>query len=163
MISKVKILRLSSSKTLLFILTILLFRCSATKEAALSNETKTKFNQKPNSSKISNQVQDIVNKIEVIKATLKDNNEHELSMLSNDLVRVDNDGNIQCYIYLDDFTDENINELKSNISQTEITNEAAKVVQAWIAHEKVVEIAKFNFVKRITPPEYGKTLSPKDN
>ena len=79
------------------------------------------------------------------------------SDFSNPLVRVDAQGNIQTYIYVDAVEAENRTLLESYEVIVEIVNEKLNIYQAWIPFNKLEEVAKLSFVKRITPPSYAVT------
>ena len=79
------------------------------------------------------------------------------SDFSNPLVRVDAQGNIQTYIYVDTVENENRTLLESYEVAVEIVNEKLNIYQAWIPFNRIMEVAQLSFVKRITPPSYAVT------
>lgn len=79
------------------------------------------------------------------------------SGFSNPLVRVDAQGNIQTYIYVDAVGTENRDLLESYEVAVEIVNERLNIFQAWIPFNRIMEVAQLPFVKRVTPPSYAIT------
>ena len=82
---------------------------------------------------------------------------HGASDFSNPLVRVDAQGNIQTYIYVDAVESKKKTLLESYEVIVEIVNERLNIYQAWIPFNKIAEVARLSFVKRITPPSYAIT------
>jgi subtilisin family serine protease len=78
------------------------------------------------------------------------------SSLSNPLVKIDDAGDIQTYIYLQNTDKENISKLESMGVKIEIVNAKYDIVQAWIPFDKIEEVSNLSFVKKITPPSYGR-------
>ena len=76
-------------------------------------------------------------------------------ILSNLLVRVNEDENIQVYIYVDATGAEARALLEAYGVEIEIFAEKFGIVQAWIPYSRIEELAKVAFVGRITTPNYG--------
>ncbi|MFQ5637235.1 MAG: hypothetical protein ACE5IR_04495 [bacterium] len=74
---------------------------------------------------------------------------------SNSRVRIDEQGNIQCYLYLKNSEDSTLTELKPRLKKIDIINKELNIVQAWVPFEAVEKIAGLDFVTRITQPDYG--------
>jgi hypothetical protein len=79
------------------------------------------------------------------------------SDFSNPLVRVDAQGNIQTYIYVDAVATEKMALLESYGMTVEIVDAKLNIYQAWIPFNKIAEVARLSFVRRITPPSYAIT------
>ncbi|MBW2409101.1 MAG: S8 family serine peptidase, partial [Deltaproteobacteria bacterium] len=77
------------------------------------------------------------------------------SAFSNPLVRVDRQGNIQTYVYVDFFGAAEQVLLESYESGIEIVNEELNIVQAWIPFTRIMEVARLPFVTRVTAPNYA--------
>ncbi|MBI4228533.1 MAG: S8 family serine peptidase, partial [Deltaproteobacteria bacterium] len=108
--------------------------------------------------KINSVVRSVMDKMESMGVTSKNIGGYKLSSLSNPLVRVDDQGNIQTYIYVEDVSDKSIAELEANGVIIEIVNENWGIIQAWIPFDRLVEgVANLSFVIRITNPDYGET------
>jgi len=76
---------------------------------------------------------------------------------STKLVKVDDGGNVQVYVYMSESSDENIEELKGLGLVPEVVNDNLQIVQGWIPGGSVEKAAELGFVSRITPPSYGHT------
>jgi hypothetical protein len=77
------------------------------------------------------------------------------SAFSNPLVRVDQQGNIQTYLYVDVYGAAEQVLLESYEAGIEIVNEELNIVQVWIPFTRIMEVARFPFVIRITAPSYA--------
>lgn len=73
---------------------------------------------------------------------------------SNFLVHFD-DNRIQVYVKLEIVNDNIINKLKQNGLEIEIVNEDLLIIQGWISAYGILDIEKFEEVKRISPPSYA--------
>lgn len=81
------------------------------------------------------------------------------SSVSNSQVKVDSAGNIQCYIFLTEINEKNVAAVKTKAARFELMDETAQIIQAWIPHRAIPELAALPFVIRISPPDYGRPLS----
>lgn len=81
-----------------------------------------------------------------------------LSRLSNSRVKIDDDGRIQCYLYLNSIDQEHIAALQNRGLHIDAMSERTKVVQVWLPYDRISEIGKLDFVARIAPPDYGTSL-----
>jgi hypothetical protein len=77
------------------------------------------------------------------------------SAFSNPLVRVDQQGNIQTYVYVDVYGAAERILLESYEAGIEIVNEELNIVQVWIPFTRIMEVARLPFVIRITAPSYA--------
>ncbi|NIV91835.1 hypothetical protein GWN42_03285 [candidate division KSB1 bacterium] len=84
------------------------------------------------------------------------------STLSSSKIKVDDQGNIQCYIYLTETSERNFTTLKSATSEIDLINREQNIVQAWIPHGKIREVGELNFVEKITAPDYAVKLRDKN-
>lgn len=79
-----------------------------------------------------------------------------LSSLSNSRIKIDDDGRIQCYIYLNPFDQRHIEALQNRGLRIDAMSDLTKVVQTWLPFQQIAEIEKLDFVVRIAPPDYAK-------
>lgn len=107
-------------------------------------------------SKVSSRVMSTIAKMKSIGMTKENASTFHTSSLSSPLVKVDESGYIQTYVYLEDTNKENVSKLESIGTKIEIISTKYNIVQAWIPFDKVEEAANFNFVTKIAPPSYGK-------
>lgn len=77
------------------------------------------------------------------------------SAFSNPLVRVDEQGYIQTYVYVDLFGAAERALLDSYEAVIEIVNEKLNIILAWIPFTRIMEVAQLPFVTRVTPPNYA--------
>ncbi len=71
------------------------------------------------------------------------------------LVRADELGRVQCYVWLHLFDANQRTALESLGATVELVSSSLGVVQAWIPAERVDQVAALDFVERVTPPSYG--------
>jgi len=79
------------------------------------------------------------------------------SARSNNLVRVDEDGNIQSYIRVHTFGADKRSQLEAYGAEIEIANTDVGVIRARIPFTTLEEVAQLSFVSLITPPDYAVT------
>ena len=109
----------------------------------------------PISKKVSSSLKTMIAKMEALGITKKDVSELRDSSLSTPLVKVNNGGSIQTYIYIRTFGVEEKALLEARDVEIEIVNEKLGIIQAWIPFYQIYEVAELPFVKRVTPPKYG--------
>jgi subtilisin family serine protease len=107
-------------------------------------------------SKVSSRIMSTIANMKSLGITKENASTLRTSSLSNPLVKVDESGNIQAYIHVQDASKENVSQLQSMGIKVEIVNAKYNIIQAWIPFDKVEEAATLNFVKKITPPSYGR-------
>ena len=105
--------------------------------------------------KISPSIRTILAEMEARNMTRQNARELGASSLSNRLVRVNEEGSIQTYIHVLTFGPEERAQLESNEVIIEIVNEKLRIIQAWIPFNRIYEIARLPFVKRIKAPSYA--------
>ena len=77
--------------------------------------------------------------------------------LLNKLVRVDEDGNVQCYIRVLTFGTDERTQLEAYGAEVELVNMEVNLIRAWIPLAVLEEVAQLPFVRLITPPDYAVT------
>ena len=77
--------------------------------------------------------------------------------LSHPLVRVNEIGDIQTYIYVSTVGVVELEELEAYQVSIEIVNLQLGMIQAWVPYDRIAEVAQRPFVKRITPSSYAVT------
>ncbi|MER3445337.1 MAG: hypothetical protein C4291_00210 [Candidatus Dadabacteria bacterium] len=107
-------------------------------------------------SKISSRIMLTVTKMKSLGMTKENASALHALSLSNPLVKVDESGNIQAYIYVQDTNKESISGIESIGVKIEIVSTKYNIIQGWIPFDKVEEVANLSFVKKITPPSYGR-------
>ena len=126
-------------------------------EGEISAENKLPIIQKQAKAnpKISSLITKSISKMQSLGITSENAESVYASSISDPLVKVDNSGNIQTYIYMENMNQDNISTLESMNVKIEIVNSKFNLIQAWVPFDKVEEVAGLNFVKKITPPSYG--------
>ena len=126
-------------------------------EGEISAENKLPITQKQGKAnpKISSLITKSISKMQSLGITRENAESVYASSISDPLVKVDNSGNIQTYIYMENMNQDNISTLESMNVKIEIVNSKFNLIQAWVPFDKVEEVAGLNFVKKITPPSYG--------
>ena len=77
--------------------------------------------------------------------------------LLNELVRVDDDGRVQCYIRVLTFGTDERTQLEAYGAEVELVNKEVNLIRAWIPLAVLEEVAQLPFVRLITPPDYAVT------
>jgi hypothetical protein len=109
----------------------------------------------PDSNKISSNIRAVIEKIKARGITKQNARELGASVLSNPLVRVNDEASIQAYIRVHTFANEERAQLEAYEVDIEIVNEQLGMIQGWIPFDKIYEVAQLPFVQRITPPSYA--------
>ena len=109
----------------------------------------------PISKNVSSSLRVMIENMEALGITKKNAKELGASSLSTPLVRVNDEGSIQTYVHVRTFGVDEKALLEAWDVVIEIVNEELGIIQAWIPYNKIEEVAKVDFVKRITPPSYG--------
>ncbi|NIV91836.1 S8 family serine peptidase [candidate division KSB1 bacterium] len=78
-----------------------------------------------------------------------------IELSDNSLVKIDEATRIQCYIYLSEVNDDQVAILRSHEVEIEITNDSWNIVQAWVPSARLYDIAKLDFVRFVTSPDYA--------
>ena len=107
------------------------------------------------SSKLNSNLMRVVNDISLMSETRSANQDTNLSSLSNELIKVDNSGNVQVYLHCSEVSDENLKKLLDLGLIAEIINEELKIIQGWIPYENLEAAADMGFVVNVTPPDYA--------
>ena len=107
------------------------------------------------SEKVSSSLRAMIEKMKSLGITKENAKELKASSLSTPLVRVNDEGSIQTYVYVRTFGVDEKAHLEARDVLIEITNEKLGIIQAWIPYNRIYEVAQLPFVKRITPPSYG--------
>lgn len=105
--------------------------------------------------KINTMLRDLVVKMKTMNITQVNAHLHNAASLSNPMVKVNDVGAIQCYIYLTDTKNQLIQQLRNLSVEIELINEDWNIIQAWIPFNKIDDIANLDFVKHIRPPGYA--------
>lgn len=107
------------------------------------------------SKKVGSSLKAMIEKMEALGITIENAKKLKASSLSTPLVKVDNEGKIQTYVYFRAFGLDEKSLLEAWDVVIEITNKELGIIQAWIPFNRIYEIAELPFVERITPPNYG--------
>ena len=109
------------------------------------------------SAKLNSSLKGISNKISNMIVTRGDAESTKLSSLSNPLIKIDDNGNVQVYLYCNEVSDSNLEELLSIGLIVEEVNEDLKIIQGWLPYENLEEAAEAGFVVKVAPPSYAHT------
>lgn len=107
------------------------------------------------SDKVSAHIRAVINEMEKRGITRQNARELGASSFSNPLVQVNEEGDIQTYIYVSTLGKEEKALLENYEVTIEIANKEFGIIQAWIPFSRIEEVARFPFVRRIAPPGYG--------
>ena len=83
------------------------------------------------------------------------------------LLKVDANGNIQTYIYVNDVGLAQLQELENYGVSAELVNDDLNIIQGWVPFFEMKQVAQLELVQRINPPSYayprtGSTISEGD-
>jgi len=73
---------------------------------------------------------------------------------STSIVKVDDEGRVQCYIALDPFEKEYIDSLRTFSVLIEREEATLRLVQAWIPFDRIRSLSGISFITGVRPPEY---------
>ena len=145
-----------SKKFLLIAITILcilpLYNSSA--EQSLKSYKSKELNGSP---KLNSKLKGVMNKLSEMAVTRGDDQSLKLSELSNPMLKIDDNGNVEVFLYCNEVSDENLQQLLSLGLIVEDMNEEYKIVQGWLPYEKLESAAEMGFVVKVTPPDYAHT------
>ncbi|MEE9252374.1 MAG: S8 family serine peptidase [Thermodesulfobacteriota bacterium] len=105
--------------------------------------------------KISPHISAVVELMSLMGITKSNVGEHEPRSLSTQLVKVNDEGDIQAYIYVEDVNESNLNELEGLGVAIELANDTYNIVQGWVPFDGFDAVAALDFVIKITTPSYG--------
>lgn len=77
------------------------------------------------------------------------------SVFHGGLVRADDQGRLQVYVYVNKLTPDIVSNLTAKGLENTVASPALHVVQGWIRPQDLDTIAALPFVIRITPPKYA--------
>ncbi len=129
------------------LLSFVILTCSSSKDPKPTPNKK--INQPAAESKINAALREVMEKVATVSEGAG------ASSLSTSRVRVDQQGNLHCYIYLTQMTETNIAAIQSRVAKFERLDETSKIIQGWLSPKQIDEIAKLEFVNQITPPDYA--------
>lgn len=108
-------------------------------------------------SKLNSSLTGIKNQISNMAVTRDNAQSAKPSDLSNSVIKVDDIGNVQVYLYCNEVSDDNLEELLSLGLIIEKVNDDLKIIQGWLPSENLEEAAEAGFVVKVTPPDYAHT------
>ena len=78
------------------------------------------------------------------------------SDLSTDLLKINDQGEVQVYVILKDFTREEVAQLEGLGLRVELTLPEQRLIQGWVGNDALDAIAALDVVERVTPPDYAR-------
>jgi len=106
-------------------------------------------------SNVSSKISAVVELMSSMGITKSNVGEFEPRALSTQFVKVNDEGDIQAYIYVEDVNESNLNELEGLGVAIEIANDTYNIVQGWVPFDGFDAVAALDFVIKITTPSYG--------
>ncbi len=79
----------------------------------------------------------------------------EADLYGSEPVRVKNENQVQIYIYLNDSSAEIIDILRNIDLEIEVINTELRIVQGWLAVERIDELSQLYFIDEISAPSYA--------
>lgn len=73
---------------------------------------------------------------------------------SNDLVRINEQGEVQVYVILKNFTPDGVAQLAGLGLRVELTLSEHRLIQGWVRYDVLETVAALDIVQRISPPDY---------
>ncbi len=74
--------------------------------------------------------------------------------LSDDLVRINDDGEVQVYVILKEFSPDSVTQLEGLGLRVELTLPMYRLIQGWVHYDSLEAIAADDNVQHIKPPDY---------
>jgi hypothetical protein len=109
------------------------------------------------STKLNSSLKGIINEMSEMAVTRGDVENLSPRDLSNPLRKVDDDGNVEVFLYCNEVSDGNLEQLLDLGLIVEIINEDLKIIQGWLPYENLERASEMGFVVKVTPPSYGHT------
>jgi len=109
------------------------------------------------SPKLNSSLKGIINEMSQMVVIRGDNQSTSFSNLSSPLLKVDNDGNVEVFLYCNEVSDGNHEQLLDLGLIVEAVNEDLKIIQGWLPYENLEAAAEMGFVVKVTPPSYAHT------
>ena len=107
------------------------------------------------SSKLNSNLKETTNQISNMAVTRDNIQSAKLSDLSNPVIKIDDEGNVEVFLYCNEVSNDNLAELKSLGLILEDMNDEHKIVHGWMPYENLEEAAEIGFVVKVTPPDYA--------
>ena len=79
------------------------------------------------------------------------------SAFHSGLVHADSQGRLQVYVYINDFSPDNLATLAAHGLVDAMPSPSLHLVQGWVRPQDLEGLASLAFVPRITPPHYAQT------
>jgi subtilisin family serine protease len=105
--------------------------------------------------KIHFNIRQAIKKLQSRGVTMLNAASKKTSTFSTALVKIDDFGFIQAYLYLTDVDPAALSALKQHQCRIQIVNSEWKIVQAWVPFTQFAEIAQLESVQAIRPPDYA--------
>jgi len=109
------------------------------------------------SPKLNSSLKGIINEMSQMVVIRGDNQSTSFSNLSSPLLKVDNNGNVEVFLYCNEVSDGNHEQLLDLGLIVEAVNEDLKIIQGWLPYENLEAAAEMGFVVKVTPPSYAHT------
>lgn len=116
---------------------------------------KSKQDIRQKDTRIGPNIRDLLDRIEAKGITRENIDQEDISNFSSPNVRIDDSGNIQSYVFVNELNDEIIRQLEELGMIIDTSNEEYKVIQGWIPFHMVEKVSTLGFVIRITTPDYA--------
>ncbi|MBI2487095.1 MAG: S8 family serine peptidase [Deltaproteobacteria bacterium] len=108
-------------------------------------------------SKLSPQIKEALTKMKTMGVTRNNIQNYKPEELSTPMVKINDSGDFQTYINVEEVNKGNLAHLESLGVIIEIAKPKYKIVQGWVPFDKLDELSNLSFVTKVTPPSYGKT------
>jgi hypothetical protein len=107
------------------------------------------------SQKLNQKLIDTVDKLSGLAETRGTVQNTKLSELSNPFIKIDNDGNVEVFVYCNEVSNDNLLELQSLGLKVEDMNDEYRIVQGWLPYENLEAASEMGFVDKVTLPDYA--------
>ena len=109
------------------------------------------------STKLNSSLKRIINKISEMGVTRGDTQSLSPRDLSSPLLKVRDNGNVEVFLYCNEVSDDNLEQLLDLGLIVEDLNEEHKIIQGWMPYENLEAASEMGFVAKLTPPSYAHT------
>lgn len=106
-------------------------------------------------SKVNQTLQQVIDEASNTATTRAEDGGSRLSSLSSQIVKIDDSGNVEVFLYCSEVSNENLAKLQALGLILEDMNSEHKVVHGWMPYENIEDAAEMGFVVKVKPPDYA--------
>lgn len=117
----------------------------------------TKIKESKHNPKLNQSLASMADAISNAETTNRGSQNYQMSNLSNPVLHVDDDGNVEVHIYCNEVSNDNLEQLLSLGLIVVDMNEKHKIVHGWLPYENLEKAADMGFVVKVALPDYAQS------